>query len=207
MTIVIIDYGSGNLCSAEKAFQHVAGARPVEVTSDPETVAKADHIVLPGVGAFGDCAAGLRAIAGMEAALNQRVRDEGRPFLGICVGMQLMCSRGLERGDHEGLGWIAGEVIEINPPDRLKVPHMGWNTVDISNRDILFDGLTGNDFYFAHSYAARPTDNKNIAATTDYGAPLVAILACDNMVGTQFHPEKSQQAGLRLIANFVNWTP
>ena len=207
MNIAIIDYGSGNLRSAEKAFARCAPVSNLYVTGDPDVVARADHIVLPGVGAFGDCAQGLAAIDGLRAALEARVVDEGRPFLGICVGMQLMCATGTERGQHEGLGWFAGSVDPLNVAAPLKVPHMGWNTLNLRARHAVFDGLDGADFYFVHGYAARPENQAEIVAETDYGGPVVASLARGNMVGTQFHPEKSQAVGLRLIENFVNWKP
>ena len=207
MNIAIIDYGSGNLRSAEKAFARCAPDRRLYVTGDPDIVARADHIVLPGVGAFGDCAKGLAAINGLHAALEARVVDEGRPFLGICVGMQLMCATGTERGEHKGLGWFAGSVdaLDVAPP--LKVPHMGWNTLQMCAHHTVLDGLNGADFYFVHGYAARPKNQTEIVAETDYDGRIVASLARDNMIGTQFHPEKSQAAGLRLIENFVNWKP
>jgi glutamine amidotransferase len=170
-------------------------------------VARADHIVLPGVGAFGDCAQGLTAIDGLRAALETRVVNDARPFLGICVGMQLMFTTGTERGQHEGLGWFEGSVDALNVAAPLKVPHMGWNTLHMRARHGVFDGLDGADFYFVHGYAARPKNQIEIAAETDYGGPVVAALARGNMVGTQFHPEKSQMVGLRLIENFVNWKP
>ena len=206
MSIVIIDYGSGNLRSAEKAFARMGKGREVAVTSDPTALAKAAHIVLPGVGSFGDCAAGLTAIDGMGEALREAVIDKAIPFLGICVGMQLMCETGYERGTHKGLGWLAAEVRALEIADDLKVPHMGWNTINATRPHPVLDGLDGADMYFVHSYAAR-ADAADIAATTDYGGTVVAALARDNMIGTQFHPEKSQQAGLHLIENFLEWRP
>ena len=207
MSIAIIDYGSGNLRSAEKAFARCAPGRDLQVTGDPDIVARADHIVLPGVGAFGDCAQGLTAIDGLRAALETRVVNDARPFLGICVGMQLMFTTGTERGQHEGLGWFEGSGDALNVAAPLKVPHMGWNTLHMRARHGVFDGLDGADFYFVHGYAARAKNQIEIAAETDYGGPVVAALARGNMVGTQFHPEKSQMVGLRLIENFVNWKP
>ena len=207
MSIAIIDYGSGNLRSAEKAFARCAPHRTVHVTCDPDTIATADHIVLPGVGAFGDCAEGLRAIDGLQAALDARVTRDGRPFLGICVGMQLMCATGTERGRHEGLAWVAGSVDALDVASPHKVPHMGWNGLNLRGEHCVLDGLDGENFYFVHGYAAHPEDPAMIAAEADYGGPFVASLARDNMIGTQFHPEKSQAAGLKLIENFVNWKP
>lgn len=207
MSIAIIDYGSGNLRSAEKAFRRMAGDRAVKLTDRPEEVAAAEHIVLPGVGAFGDCRAGLDDLDGMVAALDEAVRIKGRPFLGICVGMQLMCARGTERGRHDGLGWIGGSVDAMQAERGLKVPHMGWNDIRLAAPHPVFDGLDGVDMYFVHSYAACPDDEAEIAARFEYGGGRVAALARETMVGTQFHPEKSQHAGLRLIGNFLEWRP
>ena len=214
--VAIIDYGSGNLHSALKAFERAAresgsALKPV-LTSDPDVVAKADRIVLPGVGAYGDCKRGLEAIAGMREALEDAVRVKARPFLGICVGMQLMATRGLEHGVTEGLDWIAGEVAHITPSDpALKIPHMGWNTLDVVTPHALLDGIpTGRDglhAYFVHSYHFVANDEAHIVARTDYGGPITAFVGRDNMVGTQFHPEKSQTLGLKLIANFLKWAP
>lgn len=214
--VAIIDYGSGNLHSAVKAFERAvresgSTLRPV-LTTDPDIVAKADRIVLPGVGAFGDCKRGLEAVPGMHEALDDAVRVKARPFLGICVGMQLMATRGLEHGVTDGLGWIAGEVAHITPSDPLlKIPHMGWNTLDIVTPHTLLDGIpTGRDglhAYFVHSYHFVAQDEANIVARSDYGGPITAFVANDNMAGTQFHPEKSQTLGLKLIANFLAWAP
>jgi imidazole glycerol-phosphate synthase subunit HisH len=216
VTVAIVDYGSGNLHSAAKAFEraaHDAGlAQPIIVTNDPNTVASADRVVLPGVGAFADCKRGLMAVDGMAAALDEAVRRKGRPFFGICVGMQLLAERGREHRVTEGLGWIAGEVDRIAPtnPD-LKIPHMGWNTLDVARRHKLVDGLKlgadGLHAYFVHSYQLKPADRADLLAESDYGGPVTAIVARDNIVGTQFHPEKSQRLGLRLIANFLQWKP
>lgn len=209
MSIAIIDYGSGNLRSAEKAFARMAQAgdgRAVILTADPERVAGAEHIVLPGVGAFGDCAQGLAAIDGMVDALREAVLEKARPFLGICVGMQLMAEKGYERGTHDGLGWLAAEVHALHVPAALKVPHMGWNNITAHTAHPVLDGLDGADMYFVHGFAAR-ADAALVAATTDYGGPVTAVLARDNMIGTQFHPEKSQQRGLQLIGNFLEWRP
>lgn len=215
-TVAIIDYGSGNLKSAAKAFQRAANDfdRPAEivVTSDPDQVRVADRIVLPGVGAFADCQAGLFAIEGMHAALDDRVIKDAVPFLGICVGMQLMAEKGLEKGSHDGLGWIAGHVEAIKPADpNLKVPHMGWNTLSFLKVHPVFDGIvdgpTGLHAYFVHSYHMKPADPATKLAVTDYGGEITAVVGRDNMVGTQFHPEKSQALGLSLIANFLRWKP
>ena len=214
--VTIIDYGSGNLHSAVKAFERAAreGGSGAEIilTDKPDVVASADRIVLPGVGAFADCYRGLHAIVGMRDALEHGVRQKGRPFLGICVGMQMMASRGLEHGVHQGLDWIGGEVGAIRPSDpSLKIPHMGWNTLDVRRPDPLLEGVaTGRDglhAYFVHSYHMTTSDVGDVVAETDYGGPVTAIVARGNLVGTQFHPEKSQKLGLALIANFLSWRP
>lgn len=214
MTVAIIDYGSGNLRSAAKAFERAvaeAGASiEVLVTSDADTVRRADRVVLPGVGAFGDCRAGLDAVPGMVEALREVVFDRGRPFLGICVGMQLLADRGLEHGDHAGLGWIPGDVVPLTPNDAtLKVPHMGWNELDFApGAHPLLDGVTpGAHAYFVHSYRFAVTDAADQKAVVDYGGPVAALVAHGTIAGTQFHPEKSQATGLRLISNFLRWTP
>jgi imidazole glycerol-phosphate synthase subunit HisH len=216
MKTVIIDYGSGNLHSAHKAFERAAADHGIKtkivVTSKAEEVAKADHIVLPGVGAFKDCRDGLNAVAGMREVLQQQVIAMGRPFLGICVGMQLMATRGLEHQTTQGLGWVAGDVVKIKPADpALKIPHMGWNTLKVhSSHPVLQDIETGEDgqhAYFVHSYHLEPTLPEDLIATTDYGGAVTAIVGYENLVGTQFHPEKSQELGLRLIANFLRWKP
>ena len=211
---MVIDYGSGNLRSAAKAVERAArdsglDESAVTVTSEAADLDGATHIVLPGVGAFADCMSGLKALPGMIAALEENVRGRKKPFLGICVGMQLMAERGLEYGAHQGLGWIGGEVRRIEPgPAQLKIPHMGWNELELCKPHPVFDGLkSGAHAYFVHSYhlvAASPSD---VAATTQYGGPIVAAIARANLVGTQFHPEKSQETGLRLIANFLRWHP
>jgi glutamine amidotransferase len=213
MTTAIIDYGSGNLCSAAKAFERAAAedgtAEPILVTSRPEEVAGAERVVLPGVGAFADCRRGLAAVPGLEAAVVEAVHGRGRPFLGICVGMQLMAERGREFETVEGLGWIAGEVRAIEPADRsLKIPHMGWNELVLRAAHPVLDGLAaGTHAYFVHGFALRPDNPADLIAETDYGGPLAAVVGRDNLIGTQFHPEKSQGAGLRLIANFLRWRP
>jgi glutamine amidotransferase len=216
VTVAIVDYGSGNLHSAAKAFERAAREsghdQPILVTSDPDQVARADRVVLPGVGAFADCRRGLDAIAGMVDALERRVRVQGRPFLGICVGMQLMAERGREYQVTEGLGWIPGDVERITPDDpNLKIPHMGWNTLNALKPHPLLDGIDlgpqGLHAYFVHSFHLKPTERSDLVAQADYGGPVTAIVGRDTMVGTQFHPEKSQRLGLRLIANFLKWTP
>jgi len=214
MKAVIIDYGSGNLRSAAKAFERAARETGLDgevvVTADAAALATASHIVLPGVGAFADCRAGLDAVPGMAAALEAEVRGSRKPFLGICVGMQLMAERGLEFGVHPGLGWIAGDVVALTPDDPvLKIPHMGWNDLAITTADhpVLAGLATGDHAYFVHSYQLAASDPGDVLATVDYGGPVTAIVGRDNMVGTQFHPEKSQRAGLRLIANFLHWQP
>jgi glutamine amidotransferase len=216
MTVAIVDYGSGNLHSAAKAFERAARDsghdQPIVVTSDPDEVVRAERIVLPGVGAFADCRRGLQEIPGMLDALEQGARKDGKPFLGICVGMQLMAERGHEHQVTPGFGWIAGEVDKITPKDAaLKIPHMGWNTLNARKPHALFDGIPlGNDglhAYFVHSYELKPSRRDDLVAQTDSGGPLTAVVGRDNMVGTQFHPEKSQKLGLALIANFLKWKP
>jgi glutamine amidotransferase len=216
VSVVIIDYGSGNLHSAAKAFERAAREAELDlavtVSSDPNVVAKADRIVLPGVGAFADCRRGLDSVPGMVEVLQRRVREEGAPFFGICVGMQLMATRGLEHTTSYGLDWIKGDVKPIAPKDAsLKIPHMGWNTLELAKPHPLLDGIpTGPDglhAYFVHSYALSPNDPADVVATTDYGGPVTAIVGRDNLVGAQFHPEKSQALGLKLIANFLRWRP
>lgn len=212
--VAIIDYGSGNLRSAAKAFERAsleAGGRArVGVGSEARALEDASHIVLPGVGAFGDCLRGLAALPGMLEALEREVIERGKPFLGICVGMQLMAERGLEHGAHEGLGWIAGEVRPLAPSDpSLKIPHMGWNELykDGAGHPVLAGLADGTDVYFVHSYHLVCSDPAQVLARSDYGGPVAAVVGRDNVVGTQFHPEKSQAAGLRLILNFLRWRP
>jgi glutamine amidotransferase len=211
--VALIDYGSGNLRSAEKALAR-AGAesgalQEIVVTNDPAIVAKAERIVLPGVGAFGDCMAGVKAISGMVETLEDAVLERGVPFLGICVGMQLLADVGREFGEHKGLGWVGGEVVPIAPRDpALKIPHMGWNDLNFEHSHPLLTGIaTGADVYFVHSYEFRARDPNDVLATTDYGGVVTAMLARDNIAGTQFHPEKSQGVGLKLLANFLSWKP
>ncbi len=212
MNTVLIDYDSGNLHSAQKAFERMAAEGAgggVVVTSDPDVVAKADRIVLPGDGAFPSCRAGLRSFDGLEEALREAVEQRAVPFLGICVGMQLMATRGLEYRDVAGFGWIGGDVARIAPSDPdLKVPHMGWNDLVIERSHPVLEGVrTGDHAYFVHSYAAQVTDPAQRLAYVDYGGEVTAIVGQDTKIGTQFHPEKSQSTGLRLIANFLRWAP
>jgi glutamine amidotransferase len=216
VSVAIVDYGSGNLHSAAKAFERAARdcgyGSPIVVTRDPDQVARAERVVLPGVGAFADCRRGLDAVSGMVEALDTRVRRQGRPFLGICVGMQLMAERGREYEVTEGLGWIAGEVDRITPSDpELKIPHMGWNTLNAVQPHKLLEGIevgpAGLHAYFVHSFHLKPAARESLVAEADYGGPVTAIVARDTAVGTQFHPEKSQRLGLKLIANFLKWKP
>jgi glutamine amidotransferase len=216
MTVAVIDYGSGNLHSAAKALERAARENgisdTIKVTSDPDTVRRADRIVLPGVGAFADCKRGLDAVPGMVAAMSEAVRERGRPFFGICVGMQLMAERGRENVVTEGLGWINGEVDRIAPTDAsLKIPHMGWNTLAPKRGHVLLDGIAlgpkGLHAYFVHSYQLQPASKADLVAEADYGGPVTAMVARDNLAGTQFHPEKSQRLGLALLANFLRWKP
>jgi imidazole glycerol-phosphate synthase subunit HisH len=216
MKTVIVDYGSGNLHSAAKAFERAAHDNKIKaqiiVSNKPEDLEKAERIVLPGVGAFKDCRNGLMAIEGMRAALQDQVIARGKPFLGICVGMQLMATRGVEHEVTPGLGWIAGDVVPIAPNDaNLKIPHMGWNTIRPEGQHALLDGILIGDeglhAYFVHSYHLKPTLPEDTIATADYGGEVTAMAGYDNIVGTQFHPEKSQALGLALIANFLRWRP
>jgi glutamine amidotransferase len=219
MTVAIIDYGSGNLRSAAKAFEHAANEVGFEggvaVTADAAVLDRASHIVLPGVGAFADCKRGLEAVPGIVEALQRNVREQGKPFFGICVGMQLMATRGLEHGSHDGFDWIAGEVCRLQPSDAtLKIPHMGWNDLAVANGHAgAADGFgaggleSGAEVYFVHSYHLVCEDADDLIATADYGGPVTAFVGRDNLLGTQFHPEKSQTAGLMLIANFLKWRP
>ncbi len=216
MRVAIIDYGSGNLRSATKAFERAAREAGIDATIDltdkPESVASADRIVLPGVGAYADCRAGLGAVTGMHEALIDVVEKKGHPFLGVCVGMQLMSSRGLEKTVTEGLGWIEGDVVEMTPLDpALKIPQIGWNTLELHRPHPLFDGIkTGPDglhAYFVHSYHLAAKHRNDVIATTNYGGAMTAFVGRDNMAGAQFHPEKSQTLGLALISNFLRWKP
>jgi len=216
MSVAIVDYGSGNLHSAAKAFERAARESgcntPIVVTRDPDAVRRAERVVLPGVGAFADCRRGLDAVPDMVPALEEAVCRNGRPFLGICVGMQLMAERGREYVVTEGLGWIRGEVDRIAPSDpALKIPHMGWNTLSARAQHPLLQGIRlgpdGLHAYFVHSYQLTPADDADLLAQAEYGGPVSAMIARHNMAGTQFHPEKSQKLGLALIANFLNWKP
>ncbi len=216
MRVAIIDYGSGNLRSATKAFERAAReaglSAEIELTDKADRVATADRIVLPGVGAYADCRRGLDAVPGMHDAITDVVEKKGRPFFGICVGMQLMSSRGLEKTVTDGFGWIEGDVVEMTPSDpSLKIPQIGWNTLTLNRPHPLFEGIpTGPDglhAYFVHSYHLAARNPADVIATTDYGGAMTAFVGRDNMVGAQFHPEKSQALGLKLIANFLTWTP
>ncbi|RWL82070.1 MAG: imidazole glycerol phosphate synthase subunit HisH [Mesorhizobium sp.] len=216
MRVTIIDYGSGNLRSATKAFERAAReggiAATIELTADAGRVRSADRIVLPGVGAYADCAAGLHAVPGMWEAVEEAALRKGRPFLGICVGMQLMSQRGLEKTITKGLGWIAGDVKEIKPSDpALKIPQIGWNTIELTREHPLFSGIEtgpkGLHAYFVHSYHLEAKNPGEVLAVADYGGPVTAAVARDNLAGTQFHPEKSQALGLALITNFLKWRP
>ena len=217
MSVAIVDYGSGNLRSAAKAFERAAREagtnERVLVTANPNDVAAADRIVLPGVGAFADCRAGLYGVPGMVDVLQREVIERGKPFLGICVGMQLMATRGVEYGIHAGLDWIAGDVVRIEPQgatgkEHLKIPHMGWNELANLKPHALLEGLLPSDHaYFVHSFQLKASKPETLLATTDYGGTVTAVVGRDNLAGTQFHPEKSQATGLRLIANFLRWKP
>jgi glutamine amidotransferase len=213
MTVAIVDYGSGNLRSAAKAFERAAkengSNERVLVTAKPAEVAAADRIVLPGVGAFADCRAGLYGVPGMVDTLQREVVERAKPFLGICVGMQLMATRGVEYGVHAGLDWIEGDVVRIQPgKEHLKIPHMGWNELLDLKPHALLEGISAHDHaYFVHSFQLRTARPETLLSVTDYGGPITAVVGRDNLAGTQFHPEKSQATGLRLIANFLRWKP
>ncbi|KSV93429.1 MULTISPECIES: imidazole glycerol phosphate synthase subunit HisH [unclassified Sinorhizobium] len=216
MRVAIIDYGSGNLRSATKAFERAAReagiSAEIDLTDKPERVASADRIVLPGVGAYADCRRGLAAVDGMEQALTEAVEQAARPFLGICVGMQLMSSRGLEKTITHGFGWIPGDVVEMTPTDTaLKIPQIGWNTLTLKREHPLFDGIRvgegGLHAYFVHSYHLAAENAGDVVAEADYGGPVTAFVANGNKAGSQFHPEKSQALGLALISNFLRWKP
>jgi glutamine amidotransferase len=209
-TVALIDYGSGNLASAAKALARAANGKfDIVTTADPQVVREAERVVLPGVGAFADCMRGLSAVPGMIEALQEKVLKEGAPFLGICVGMQLLATVGVEFGRHAGLGWIAGEVVKITPSDpNLKIPHMGWNELVIAQKHPLLKGIEpGAHAYFVHSFQLKPALPEDLIATTDYGGRLTAMVGNENIAGTQFHPEKSQATGLKLLENFLTWRP
>lgn len=210
-TLAIIDYGSGNLRSVEKAVERAAResglARHVLVTDDPDRICKADRLILPGVGAFGACMAGLSARDGALEAIEHVALVEGRPFLGICVGMQLLAMRGLEFGAHDGLGWLPGEVVALPHSAAFRAPHMGWNTVEAQNPHPVFNGLDGEAFFFAHSFHFAAENNAHIYGVTHHGEAIAALIGRDNLVGAQFHPEKSQAAGLAFLGQFLRWSP
>jgi glutamine amidotransferase len=214
-TVALIDYGSGNLASAAKALARAANGKfDIVTTADPQAVKDAERIVLPGVGAFADCMAGLKAVPGMIDALREKVLKDGAPFLGICVGMQLLATVGVEFGRHAGLGWIAGEVVKITPnafpanAAPLKIPHMGWNELKKVQSHPLLEGVPdGAHAYFVHSFQMLPALPEDLIATTDYGGPLTAMIGNENIAGTQFHPEKSQATGIKLLENFLRWRP
>ena len=213
LTVALIDYGSGNLRSAEKALARAAAdgatGHDIIVTADPARVAEAERIVLPGVGAFADCMKGVSSIPGMIQALEDSVLKRGVPFLGICVGMQLLAEVGREHGDHKGLGWIPGDVVRLEPDDpHLKVPHMGWNALSLLQPHALFEGMADEtDVYFVHSYYIRPKNPAHILAATEYAGSIPAVVGRDNIAGTQFHPEKSQAEGLAFLTRFLKWRP
>ena len=209
-SVAIIDYGSGNLRSVARAFERAAADAgldaTINVTDDPEVIASADRIALPGVGAFGACINGLKTRAGVVEALEHTALARARPFMGICVGMQLLATRGREYGDHPGLGWIPGDVVSI-PADTVEVPHMGWNTISGPARREIPKQLAGHSYYFAHSFQFKPENDAHIYGVTHHGGEIVAAVGRDNILGVQFHPEKSQSAGIALIAGFLQWTP
>jgi len=209
-TVALIDYGSGNLASAAKALARAAnGKSEIVTTADPQLVREAERVVLPGVGAFADCMKGLSSVPGMIEALREKVVKDGAPFLGICVGMQLLATVGVEFGRHAGLGWIAGEVVKITPSDPgLKIPHMGWNELKILQKHPLLKGIeSGAHAYFVHSFELKPALPEDLIAATDYGRALTAMVGNENIAGTQFHPEKSQATGIKLLENFLSWRP
>ena len=211
-TVALIDYGSGNLRSAEKALARVAAeaktGHEIVVTADPAQVDSAERIVLPGVGAFADCMRGVSSIPDMIDVLEDKVLKRRTPFLGICVGMQLLAEVGREHGDHKGFGWISGDVVRISPRDaNLKIPHMGWNALSLNATHPMLSGMSSADVYFVHSYCIRPSNRAHVLATTDYGGEIAAIVGRDNIIGTQFHPEKSQATGLAFLERFLTWRP
>jgi glutamine amidotransferase len=210
MAVVVVDYGAGNLKSAAKALMEAAKGTGIEVsvTADPAHVRRADRIVLPGVGAFADCKAGLESHPGLVDVLNEAVIEKGRPFLGICVGMQLMATLGIEYGEHKGLDWIQGKVVRLMPNDAtLKIPQIGWNNLENSTHPVLRSLPKDADAYFVHSYHFVADRESDVLSRIDYGGPVVAAIGRDNLIGVQFHPEKSQAVGLRLLADFLKWHP
>ena len=205
MKIALIDYGSGNLQSAYKALELVSNCKnKIFITSNSKDLLKADKIILPGVGAFADCIKGLKSISGMIDVLNEVVLEKKKPFLGICIGMQLLATKGKEKGDHDGLGWIKGKVIKIKKSKKIKIPHMGWNTVKVISKHPILKRKKFES-YFVHSYNFICKNKKNIIATCDYQQKITAIVGKENIIGTQFHPEKSQKIGLEILKNFVSW--
>ena len=205
MKIALIDYGSGNLQSAYKALELVSNCKnKIFITSNSKDLLKADKIILPGVGAFADCIKGLKSISGMTDVLNEVVLEKKKPFLGICIGMQLLATKGKEKGDHDGLGWIKGKVIKIKKSKKIKIPHMGWNTVKVISKHPILKRKKFES-YFVHSYNFICENKKNIIATCDYQQKITAIVGKENIIGTQFHPEKSQKIGLEILKNFVSW--
>ena len=205
MKIALIDYGSGNLQSAYKALELVSNCKnKIFITSNSKDLLKADKIILPGVGAFADCIKGLKSISGMTDVLNEVVLEKKKPFLGICIGMQLLATKGKEKGDHDGLGWIKGKVIKIKKSKKIKIPHMGWNTVKVISKHPILKRKKFES-YFVHSYNFICKNKKNIIATCDYQQKITAIVGKENIIGTQFHPEKSQKIGLEILKNFISW--
>jgi glutamine amidotransferase len=212
MKIAIIDYGAGNLSSAKNAvlrcIEEMGISAEVLVTAHAEDLNSADHIILPGVGAYKDCIENLRATTGMVEAMEENILRRAKPFLGICVGMQLLATQGHEHGIHQGLDWIAGDIVALDPALGIKVPHMGWNDLDIKSDHLLFEGIeTGADVYFVHSYHFELADESHLLASVNYGSDITAVIGRDNIIGTQFHPEKSQKYGLKFIENFLKWRP
>jgi glutamine amidotransferase len=213
ITVALIDYGSGNLRSVAKAFERIARDEDLKasitVTRDPDFIKKASHVVLPGVGSFADCYSGLKQCEGMIEAIDLHSLKKGNPFLGICVGMQLLADYGKEHGLHEGLGWIAGEIIPLKKSsETIKIPHMGWNTISIEQPHCLLKNISDNEHvYFVHSYHFKLNDQKNLFASTEHGQKIAAMIAKGTVIGTQFHPEKSQKVGLTFLSNFLKWCP
>ena len=212
ISIAVVDYDCGNIHSATKAIElAMSGSNAkgsVSLTKDPEEIIKSDKIVLPGVGAFESCIKKLTSIDGLKEALDEAVLVKAKPILGICIGLQLMATSGFEGGKHSGLNWIEGDVIPLEPKDKkLKIPHMGWNNINAKKHHPVFNGIKGSDYYFVHSYKFSPLDKETIISSTYYGEEIVSSLGKDNILGTQFHPEKSQEAGVSLLKNFIEWSP